>query len=108
MSETQEQSELANRPQDEVAAAIAERLGETEEVPRKGIAQIVRAAGRTQAIALLEQTLQIEAAGGMMLPDGSRRRTLGGVFFHLAFTVCQGQLTFDPFRQLEMDPPAWW
>ena len=21
---------------------------------------------------------------------------------------CQGQLTFDPFRQLEMDPPAWW
>jgi hypothetical protein len=23
-------------------------------------------------------------------------------------TACQGQLTFDPFRQLEMDPPAWW
>ena len=25
-----------------------------------------------------------------------------------ALTECQGQLTFDPFRQLEMDPPAWW
>jgi len=23
-------------------------------------------------------------------------------------TNCQGQHTFDPFRQLEMDPPAWW
>jgi hypothetical protein len=21
--------------------------------------------------------------------------------------LCQGQLTFDPFRQLQMDPPTW-
>jgi hypothetical protein len=87
MGETQEQSELANKPHDEVAAVIAERLGETEEEPRKEILKIVRALGRTQTIALLEQTLQIEAAGGMMLPNGSRRRTTGGVFFHLAFTT---------------------
>jgi hypothetical protein len=79
--------DLVNKPHAEVAAIIAERLGETEELPRKGIVQIVHAAGRTQAVALLEQTLQVEAAGGMMLPDGSRRRTPGGVYFHLAYTI---------------------
>ena len=31
-----------------------------------------------------------------------------GVHFESYNARCQGQLTFDPFRQLEMDPPAWW
>jgi len=50
---------------------------------------IVRALVRTQSRQLLEQTWQIEANGGLMLPDHSRRRTPGGVFFHLAYTTGQ-------------------
>jgi hypothetical protein len=84
--EPQEQPDsLARKPQREVATVIAERLGETYLGPRQQIYLIIRALGRTQTVVLFEQTLQIEAAGGMMLPDGSRRRTPGGVFFHLAF-----------------------
>ena len=49
--------------------------------------------------ALLQETLAIEDAGGMMLGDGSRRRTPGGVFFFLArkaMTGAQRQRVFPP------------
>lgn len=70
-----------------VAAMIADTLGETEEGPRKRILSIVRAAGRTHAKELLSMTLQTEEHGGILVPDGSRRRTPGGVFFYLAYTI---------------------
>src|SRR5262245_24785377 len=73
--------------QGEVAAMIADTLSETEFGVRNTIFQIVKAAGRTHAKELLAKTLEVEASGGMMVPDGSRRRTLGGVFFYLAYTV---------------------
>jgi hypothetical protein len=88
--------------QEEVAAMIADQLGEAEEWPRRNILIIVRALGRTQSRQLLEQTLQIEASGGMMLPDNSRRRTPGGVFFHLAYTTGQpkpGKKLTRPMRR---------
>ncbi len=72
-----------------VAMQIADRLGETEEQARQQFVRTVRTLGRTQSLALLEETLQVEAAGGLMLPDGSRRRTAGGVFFFLARTKGQ-------------------
>jgi len=82
---------LRNEPrepsQEEVAAMIADTLGETEEGARKSILHIVRAAGRTHARELLNMTLQAEAHGGVMVPDGSRRRTPGGVFFSLAYSI---------------------
>jgi len=34
----------------------------------------------------ITRTQEIEAAGGLMLPDGSRRRIPGSVFFHLVRT----------------------
>lgn len=71
----------------ETARMIASALGETEQVAQQQIQRIVWALGRTAARKLLEQTLQIEQDGGMMLRDGSRRRTPGGIFFHLAYTT---------------------
>jgi hypothetical protein len=65
------------------AAAIAEKLGETDATPLKQIDQIIEALGEARALELLEQTMQIEAQGGMTVANGSRRRSPGGVFFHL-------------------------
>lgn len=62
---------------------IATVLGETEPMPCYKIKDIVRHFGIKFAQVILEETLAIEEAGGLMLPDGSRRRTPGGVFFHL-------------------------
>jgi hypothetical protein len=66
-------------------ATIADTLGETEHQPRAKLRNIVAAFGDEAALALLAEVQQIEADGGMMLPDGSRRRTPGGVYFHLAY-----------------------
>lgn len=66
---------------------IADRLGETEESVRKKIVAIVYALGRSQSHQLLTYALQMEEHGGEMLPDGSRRRTVGGIFFSLAYTI---------------------
>jgi phosphorylated adapter RNA export protein len=68
---------------DELQAAIADQLGETEALPRRQIRRAVRALGEERARALLAEALAIEAVGGELLPDGSRRRTPGGVFFRL-------------------------
>ncbi len=62
---------------------IAVQLGETEEEPRRQIKRAVRVLGEERTRSLVAQTLEIESAGGLMLPNESRRRTPGGVFFHL-------------------------
>ena len=66
-----------------VAEAIADALGETEKLPRRQIARVVAALGEARARDLLAEVLAVEAGGGQLLPDGSRRRTPGGAFFRL-------------------------
>jgi PHAX RNA-binding domain-containing protein len=68
---------------DETAATIAQQLGETDPIPREQIRRIVERLGTEAALRLLRETLEIEAHGGMLLPDRSRHRTPGGVFFYL-------------------------
>ncbi len=46
----------------------------------------VRTLGPERAQAFVTQSLEVEANGGMLVPDGSRRRTLGGIFFYLVRT----------------------
>jgi len=62
---------------------IAAQLGETERGPLGQVGRVVGRLGIDRARAFLTRTQEIEAAGGLLLPDGSRRRTTGGVFFHL-------------------------
>jgi hypothetical protein len=66
-----------------IAADIARQLDETNPVAIRQIERIVQHLGADAALDFLRETLEIEAQGGMMLRDGSRRRTLGGVFLYL-------------------------
>jgi hypothetical protein len=68
------------------AATIAAQLGETVGGPRATIWRIVRIIGPERAHAFVTQALEVEANGGMLIPDGSRKRTLGGIFFYLVRT----------------------
>jgi hypothetical protein len=73
----------------ELADAIAKALNE----PNIALLRIViDAIGPEQAQTHLAATLEVEAAGGMMTADGSRRRTPGGVFFLLARKAMPGPL----------------
>lgn len=47
------------------------------------IQKVVETLGEEAAVRLLSETLAVESAGGLMTCNGSRRRTAGGVFFHL-------------------------
>jgi len=62
---------------------IAAQLGETERGPLGQVGRVVGRLGADRARTFLARTQEIEAAGGLTLPDGSRRRTPGGVFFYL-------------------------
>jgi hypothetical protein len=69
---------------EETVSTIAKALGESDEIPLTQIRGVVRVLGEEVSLKLLDETKQIEEKGGMMLPDNSRKRTAGGVFFFLA------------------------
>lgn len=66
-----------------MAERIAHILGETEEQPQRKIAMIVALCGEDFAEEVQQETQRVEEHGGLMVRDGSRRRTPGGVFFIL-------------------------
>ena len=68
---------------DETAGTLAQQLGETDPIPQAQIERSVERLGAEATLTFLRETLEIEAQGGMLLPDRSRRRTPGGVFFYL-------------------------
>ena len=62
-----------------------DHLAETlQESNRPLLRRVLRVLGHDRTAALLAAALQCEATGGMLTADGTRRRTPGGVFFHLA------------------------
>ena len=54
-----------------------------QEPNRPLLTQVLRVLGQDRTTAILADTLQCEANGGMLTKDGTRRRTPGGVFFQL-------------------------
>jgi len=84
-----------------VAREIADALGEKEFRTYKTIEGVIKHAGIDLARALLEQTLEIEKNGGMLTLERDRRRSPGGVFFHLA----KGQLPLEQRREIFHNRP---
>jgi hypothetical protein len=72
------------------ATAIAAQLGETHAGARATIWRCVRTLGPERAQAFVTQAQEIETNGDMLIPDGSRERTLGGIFFYLVRTQVTG------------------
>lgn len=93
-------------PPDEWKAAneIADQLNETEKQARRQIVFIIKDMGLEFAQTVLQETLAIEAQGGMMLPDGSRRRTPGGVFFYLVRDRVPAKVRYQIFRPQNSTP----
>uniref|UniRef100_A0A0M3ICG8 Phosphorylated adapter RNA export protein n=1 Tax=Ascaris lumbricoides TaxID=6252 RepID=A0A0M3ICG8_ASCLU len=67
-------------PIDELSKRIAKALGERD---GSSIIAAVKAVGETLALKLFEEARNVEASGGMLVVNGSRRRTPGGVFLAL-------------------------
>ncbi|MBZ0300713.1 MAG: hypothetical protein K8J31_13270 [Anaerolineae bacterium] len=84
------------------ALRIARDLGEIQPAPRFQIAEIIQQLGLEFAERVLEQTWEVEAQGGLLVPNGSRRRTPGGVFF----TLAREQMTEDQQQAVFMRPKA--
>ncbi|MBZ0299157.1 MAG: hypothetical protein K8J31_05430 [Anaerolineae bacterium] len=84
------------------ALRLARDLGETQPAPRFQIATIIQQLGLNFAERVLEQTWEVEAQGGLLVPNGSRRRTPGGVFF----TLAREQMTEDQQQAVFMRPKA--
>jgi len=104
--ETTPSPEHAPRTVDEITAEIAAQLGETEPSPRKQLKRAVRILGPARVQALLDRTLDIERTGGLLLPDGSRRRTPGGVFFYLIRTTVAPKEAYKIVRPQPSPAPA--
>ncbi|NJN65281.1 MAG: hypothetical protein HC884_00495 [Chloroflexaceae bacterium] len=78
-----DQPDQPDQDTNQMVAHVAQVLGESEKRPVTTISRITQQFGATFVQQMLEETLQIEAQGGLLLSDGSRRRTPGGVFFYL-------------------------
>lgn len=70
----------------QIAALIADALGETKNWPRTQIKHVVWALGHEQALELAKRAQAIEDAGGMLALNGQHRRTVGGIFFYLCYS----------------------
>ena len=91
-------------------ALTVETLAEILQEPKVPLLrQVLRTFGPERTVAVLTDTLQCEAQGGMRTKDGSRRRTPGGVFFQLVkarATPQERQRLFPPAGPQRHQAPA--
>jgi len=89
---------------EDTVSQIAKSLGEVEEIPLSQISGIVRVLGEEGALALLNETQEVEKGGGMLLADGTRRRSPGGVYFQLARRKLPPEEKKIIFREKKNEP----
>ena len=75
------------------ASAIASVLHESCHIV---IARALKVLGQDRCVDILADALTIESNGGLWLKDGSRKRTLGGVFLAL----CKERSTAEERRRI--------
>lgn len=63
---------------------VGAMLGETQPGPLSGITRIIHICGLRFALCMTRRAFELQDAGGVPVPDGSRNRTTGGLFFYLA------------------------
>jgi hypothetical protein len=86
---------------------LVSTLADTLQEPNVDLLRrVVRVLGETRAQAVLEETLTIEAAGGLLVADQSRRRTPGGVFFQVVKSTTPRKLRLRIFPPTETSPRA--
>ena len=67
----------------------ADMLAEALQEPKKSLlAKVLKTIGQERCQALFTEACTLEASGGMLTADGTRRRTPGGTFFHLVRQQC--------------------
>jgi hypothetical protein len=76
---------MSTPPADTATAAndIAAQLQESHPPAILQIQRIIERIGIAAAYDFLQQTLAVEAEGGMLIENGKRRRTPGGVYFYI-------------------------
>lgn len=89
---------------EQTVAHIARALNEEEEQPVSTIRQVVTKFGAEFALKTLDDTLKVEEEGGMLVHDGTRKRTPGGVFFYLV----RGRIPHKDTVALFHEPPFKW
>jgi len=73
-----------SKKQRQTAENIVKELDEKYRKPVRRIHTMILLCGHSFVLHLLNEAKEIDAGEGMMTKDGSRRRSLGGVFFTLA------------------------
>lgn len=86
---------VTQNPQ-QLADQIAAALDETNPGAVNQIRKLIQAMGEDFAQAVLQETLEVERNGGMMLEKHNRRRTPGGVYLYLA----RGKLPYKKRAQI--------
>lgn len=81
-------------------AHITQTLGETAKLPQGQVGRIVRCCGSEQALAWLAEAQKVAASGGLATADGTRPRTLGGIFFKIVRDALRANGQDDHFNQI--------
>lgn len=76
---------------EETVFYLAGHLGETQKKAIRQIRKVTQVLTPDVALDYLKKAQEVERQGGMLIANGSRRRTIGGIFFYLVKTQCSDE-----------------